>query len=98
MKFPGEATQERAGLSGVISDWIDLTKARIGLFVFFAAWVGAALAVSAGGPGTWLTALEPAFYVFLVGAGSSLYARDRTSLRGREDGRAGPAADRYGLR
>ncbi len=73
MKFPGEATQERAGLSGVISDWIDLTKARIGLFVFFAAWVGAALAVSAGGPGTWLTALEPAFYVFLVGAGSSIF-------------------------
>ena len=95
MKFPGETAAARTGFTGVLSDWIDLTKARIGIFVLFAAWVGAALAVSAGGPGTWLTALEPAFYIFLVGAGSSVfnqvYERETDKLMERTADRPLPA-------
>jgi len=96
MKFPGEITQVRRGLSGVLLDWVDLTKARIGLFVLFSAWVGAALAISAGDPGgSWLPAVEPALYIFLVGAGSSIfnqvYERETDKLMERTADRPLPA-------
>ncbi|MDG1501076.1 MAG: heme o synthase [Planctomycetota bacterium] len=71
MKFLREATAEPMPTPSAVADWVTLTKLRIGIFVFFAAWVGGVLAM---GPGAnWSAAIEPAFYILLVGAGSSIF-------------------------
>ena len=61
------------GLGERIADWVTLTKGRIGAFVFFAAWVGAVLALRAQGVDDLSAGLEPAFWVLCVAAGSSIF-------------------------
>lgn len=71
MKFLREVSIEDAPTPSRVADWIVLTKLRIGVFVFFAAWVGGVLAL---GPGpSWALAIEPALYILIVGAGSSIF-------------------------
>jgi protoheme IX farnesyltransferase len=71
MKFLQEATAEIAPTPSLLADWVTLTKLRIGVFVFFAAWVGGVLALT---PGTsWAAAVEPALYILMVAAGSSIF-------------------------
>jgi protoheme IX farnesyltransferase len=71
MKFPSEATVDAQPIPSAVSDWVTLMKLRIGIFVFFAAWVGGVLAMGPGG--NWSSAVEPALYILLVGAGSSIF-------------------------
>lgn len=73
MRLPGEAVVERTGVAAMLADWLTLTKARIGAFVFFAAWVGAVLAARDMGVDELAVGLEPAFWILCVGAGSSIF-------------------------
>lgn len=73
MKLPGQPAVQRTGVSALLADWATLTKMRIGSFVFFAAWVGAVLAQFEAGTADRIAALEPAFWVLCVSAGSSIF-------------------------
>ncbi|MBK7645220.1 MAG: protoheme IX farnesyltransferase [Planctomycetes bacterium] len=67
MKVRTAHAQERE--RGRISDWITLTKPRIGSFIFLAALIGGALASGAEVP--WAYACEAAFYVTCAAAAGS---------------------------
>jgi protoheme IX farnesyltransferase len=92
MKFLREATADLAPTPTRLADWVTLTKMRIGVFIFFAAWVGAVLALAPGV--SWTAAIEPAFYILLVGAGSSIFnqvvERDTDGLMDRTSNRPLP--------
>ena len=90
--MPRESESLAVGAPSWLGDWVVLTKARIGSFVFAAAWVGGLLAGGAA-RGVW-PALEAAAYVLLVGASSSIFnqvvERDTDRLMLRTQGRPLP--------